>query len=231
MGSIAKQAGSIPSEGWAGVVVDEGPNFKFEVAKVPVPEPGPGDVLIKLNVTGLCLSDVKFMEGDIGFAKMSQFGVRSPGHEGAGVIVKVGSNVRSLKVGQRVGYKPIWDVCHSCELCRTGKDNYCPSLVQTGIRVPGKDSSSVSKSLGPRLTCLKDPINNTSSAPSEAQSLSLMGSATTLLVPSCAPQRQHGVRSRPQGSAWVSGLSLWVVAVVSGCRVFNLPTTWVPGSL
>ena len=128
----------VPSEGWAGVVVDEGPGFTLDVVKVRVPEPRPGDVLIKLNVTGLCLSDVKFMQGDIGFDKMSTYGIRSCGHEGVGVIVKIGSNVESLKVGQRVGYKPIWDTCHSCEHCRSGKDNYCPKLIQTGIAVPGQ---------------------------------------------------------------------------------------------
>jgi propanol-preferring alcohol dehydrogenase len=110
--------------------------------KVPVPEPGPREVLIKLNATGLCMSDVHYMMPDIGLPKMSDLGTRSPGHEGAGVIVKVGEYVKSLKVGQRVGYKPLWDVCHVCSSCKAGKENYCDTPQSTGLNTPGWSGSS-----------------------------------------------------------------------------------------
>ena len=70
--------------------INEGPNFHLEVQQVPVPQPGPGQLLIKLNVTGLCGSDVHYMLNDLGSpVGMKDFNVRSPGHEGAGVVVKV----------------------------------------------------------------------------------------------------------------------------------------------
>jgi propanol-preferring alcohol dehydrogenase len=47
---------------------------------------------------------------------MSMFGVRSPGHEGAGVVVKLGANVKNFKLGDRAGIKPLTDVCQSCEV-------------------------------------------------------------------------------------------------------------------
>ncbi|KIW97455.1 uncharacterized protein Z519_01039 [Cladophialophora bantiana CBS 173.52] len=122
----------IPKECWGGVVKNEGPDFYVEVEKVPVPEIGPNDVLIKLNATGLCLSDIHFMLNDWNLPKMSELGVRCAGHEGAGVIVKVGENVKAYKVGQRAGYKPIQDVCHSCEYCKTGRETYCAKAVFTG---------------------------------------------------------------------------------------------------
>lgn len=52
---------------------------------------GPTEILIRLNVTGLCMSDVHYMLKDLGAKdrQMDNFGVRSPGHEGAGVVVKV----------------------------------------------------------------------------------------------------------------------------------------------
>ncbi|KAK5444173.1 hypothetical protein LTS15_010526 [Exophiala xenobiotica] len=87
----------IPKECKAGVVVDEGPNFRVQVQTVPVPEPGPDEVLIRLNATGLCYSDIHFMRGDLDLPPMSAFGVRSPGHEGAGIIVKLGNNVKNWK--------------------------------------------------------------------------------------------------------------------------------------
>ena len=74
--------------------INEGPNFHLEVQQVPVPQPGPGQLLIKLNVTGLCGSDVHYMLNDLGSpVGMKDFNVRSPGHEGAGVVVKVCSKL------------------------------------------------------------------------------------------------------------------------------------------
>lgn len=68
---------------------------------------------------------------------MSQFGVRSAGHEGAGVIVKLGENVKNFKLGDRAGLKPIWDTCGSCELCWGDMECYCFKAVLTGLAVPG----------------------------------------------------------------------------------------------
>ncbi|KAH6694785.1 chaperonin 10-like protein [Leptodontidium sp. 2 PMI_412] len=122
----------IPKTCKAGVVMNEGPDFKVVVEDVPVPEPGPDELLIRLNVTGICSSDIHFMIGDLGAPKMSAFGVRSPGHEGSGVIVKVGENVKGWKVGDRGGVKPLLDVCRACELCWGDKETYCNTAIWTG---------------------------------------------------------------------------------------------------
>ena len=84
------------------------------------------------------MSDVHFMMNDMSFPKMSEFGTQCPGHEGAGVIVQVGERVKTLKVGQRAGFKPIVDVCHTCESCKTGKETYCDMAVLAGLHVDGK---------------------------------------------------------------------------------------------
>jgi hypothetical protein len=163
----------IPKECKAGVVVDEGPNFRVEVQMVPVPEigafvtapsiqsfqylcylptlnsyssnttanpqqlTGPEDVLLKLNATGICHSDIHFMLNDWGVGPMSQYGTRCAGHEGAGVIVKVGERVKNLKVGMRAGFKPILDTCGCCDECRRGKETYCTKAVLTGLHTDG----------------------------------------------------------------------------------------------
>ena len=98
---------------------------------------GPNDVLIKLNTTGICYSDIHYMLNDLPFPTMSSFGVRSPGHEGAGIVVKLGSNVSNWKVGERAGIKPVYDVCGSCELCWTGKEAYCDESPQIGLQFTG----------------------------------------------------------------------------------------------
>ncbi|KAL5366710.1 chaperonin 10-like protein [Aspergillus floccosus] len=127
----------IPSHCKAGIVVNEGPNFQVEVQTVPVPEPGPADILIRLHTTGICSSDLHMMQGDLGMPPMSAFGVRSPGHEGAGVVVKAGANVRNFKVGDRAGVKPLLDTCGACELCWGEREMHCQSGVHTGLMAPG----------------------------------------------------------------------------------------------
>ena len=69
--------------------------------------------------------------------KMSEFGTQCAGHEGAGVIVKVGDQVKKLKVGMRAGFKPFADTCASCEHCRAGNETYCAKAVVTGLHVDG----------------------------------------------------------------------------------------------
>lgn len=134
---VEEKTYEIPKECWAGVVKNEGPDFEVEVKKVPVPEIGPNEVLIKLNATGICHSDIHFMMHDWATPKMSEMGVQCAGHEGAGVIVKVGDQVKNLKVGMRAGLKPIQDTCGACELCRTDKECYCANAVLTGLMCDG----------------------------------------------------------------------------------------------
>ncbi|KAK3096373.1 hypothetical protein LTR53_019311, partial [Teratosphaeriaceae sp. CCFEE 6253] len=110
----------VPKKGKAAVVVNEGPDFRVEVQEVDVPEPADDQVLLRLNCTGLCMSDIHFMMNDWALPPMSHFGTRCAGHEGAGVVVKVGKNVTDWKLGDRGGIKPIWDVCHNCSECWNG---------------------------------------------------------------------------------------------------------------
>ncbi|KAJ5959574.1 Polyketide synthase enoylreductase [Penicillium vulpinum] len=127
----------IPEECRAAVVVDEGPNFTIKTQMVKVPVPGPDEVLIKLNATGICYSDIHYMLNDTGGRKMSASGVCSAGHEGAGVIVKLGENVTTFQIGDRAGVKPIWYTCGSCNLCWGGKESHCQKKVLTGVAATG----------------------------------------------------------------------------------------------
>lgn len=102
---------------------------------------GPEDVLVRLNFTGICSSDIHVMKGDIGMPPMSKFGVRSPGHEGAGIVVKIGANVKNLRPGDRAGIKPLMDTCGSCHLCWDQKETYCKSAIHTGLMTAGMSNN------------------------------------------------------------------------------------------
>ncbi|ETS82447.1 hypothetical protein PFICI_04323 [Pestalotiopsis fici W106-1] len=121
----------------AGVVTRHRPDFQLEVVEVPVPVPGPNEILIRLNATGICYSDIHYMLEDLPLPRMGDYGVRSPGHEGAGVVVMVGSQVKNWKIGDRAGIKPTWDTCMACELCWGSHECHCPQAIPTGLKVPG----------------------------------------------------------------------------------------------
>ncbi|PVH75083.1 GroES-like protein [Cadophora sp. DSE1049] len=128
---------SIPQTCKAGVCSDNGQNYKLTVEDVSVPTPGPNDLLIRLNVTGVCYSDIHYMLEDLTLPRMGHFGVRSPGHEGAGVVVSLGGSVTGWKIGDRAGVKPTWDTCGKCDLCWGDMECHCSGVIPTGLKVPG----------------------------------------------------------------------------------------------
>lgn len=84
------------------------------------------------------MSDIHYMSNDVEIPPMSAFNVRCAGHEGAGVVVKLGEGVTGWAVGDRAGMKPNWDTCGSCEMCWEGKENYCPKAMSSGLVVNGR---------------------------------------------------------------------------------------------
>jgi L-iditol 2-dehydrogenase len=106
-------------------VVYRGPN-DLRVETVPVPRLGPGDLLVKVAVCGVCPTDIKKI----------QFGTVLPprifGHETAGTIVRVGSRVRGFRIGQRVALHHHVPCLH-CHACRHRAFAQCPEYKRTGI--------------------------------------------------------------------------------------------------
>ncbi|KAF2717664.1 GroES-like protein [Polychaeton citri CBS 116435] len=111
------------------IAVHTNPEHSLHLVKSDIPKPGPDDCLIHVRATGICGSDVHFWKhGHIG--DMVVCGENGLGHESAGSVVAVGSNVTKFKPGDRVALecgvpcsKP------SCEPCRTGRYNACPDVV------------------------------------------------------------------------------------------------------
>lgn len=99
----------------AAVVEDFGQ--EFQVKNAPIPEPGPGQALVKLIASGVCHTDLHAAEGDWPVKPTLPL---IPGHEGVGTVEKVGPGVTELKVGDLVGNAWLASACGSCEYCRTG---------------------------------------------------------------------------------------------------------------
>lgn len=107
---------------------------QFEIKTVPVPDPGQDQVLVRIITSGLCHTDIHARDGD--WPVPSKLPLIA-GHEGAGIVEKIGENVKNLRVGDRVGVAWLHSACGDCEFCISGKETLCSQQENTGYSVDG----------------------------------------------------------------------------------------------
>ncbi|XP_013401083.1 sorbitol dehydrogenase-like [Lingula anatina] len=98
----------------------------LRLEEIAVPEPGENEVQLSMGSVGICGSDIKYWA----YGQCGRFKLTDPmiiGHEGSGVVTKVGPGVKHLAVGDRVAIEP-GVPCRTCELCKEGKYNLCPEV-------------------------------------------------------------------------------------------------------
>jgi propanol-preferring alcohol dehydrogenase len=100
----------------------------------PVPEPGPGQVVVRMEASGLCHTDIHAANGDWPVKPTPPF---VPGHEGVGIVTAVGEGVTSPVVGTRVAVPWLGYACGTCRYCLTGWETLCQSARYTGYSVDG----------------------------------------------------------------------------------------------
>ncbi|KUG58346.1 alcohol dehydrogenase [Serinicoccus chungangensis] len=106
----------------------------LEIRDVPVPEPGPGQVLVKVEASGLCHTDIHAARGEWPVRpKMPLI----PGHEGVGTVVARGDGDLPVEEGDRVAVPWLGHACGHCRYCVAGWETYCLSPQYTGYTVDG----------------------------------------------------------------------------------------------
>ena len=105
---------------------------QIEFREVPMPEPAPGEALIKIMKIGVCGSDIHVYHGEHPFTSYPI----TQGHEVSGLVEKLGEGVTGLTVGQKVTIQP-QVVCGECYPCRHGKYNLCEKLKVMGFQTTG----------------------------------------------------------------------------------------------
>ena len=105
----------------------------LEFAEVAVPEPGEGEVRVRVHACGVCRTDLHVIEGEL-LQRMSPV---IPGHQVVGAVEKLGGNARRFAVGARVGVAWLHKTDGSCEYCRSGAENLCNAPEFTGYTVNG----------------------------------------------------------------------------------------------
>lgn len=102
--------------------------------EIPIPEPGPGQILVKIASTGVCHTDLHAVDGDWPIKPNPPF---IPGHEGAGEVAAIGKGVSVVKEGDRVGIPWLYSACGHCHFCKSGWETLCPNQLNAGYSVNG----------------------------------------------------------------------------------------------
>ena len=100
----------------------------------PVPEPGPGQITVRMEASGLCHTDIHAANGDWPVKPVPPF---VPGHEGVGTVHAVGAGVTGVAEGEVVAVPWLGHACGTCRYCLTGWETLCSSQRNTGYSVDG----------------------------------------------------------------------------------------------
>lgn len=111
-------------------LIDQSP---LELTDVPMPEPGTEDILIRINVCGVCHTDLHTIEGELPDVKLPII----PGHQIVGIVEKMGSKASRFKEGDRVGVAWLYSTEENCRYAQQGKENLCDNARFTGYHVNG----------------------------------------------------------------------------------------------
>lgn len=109
------------------------PGRPLEEVELPVPEPGPGQLLLRVNACGVCRTDLHVVEGELPGPKLPVI----PGHEIVGTVVARGAGATRFQVGERAGVPWLGSTCGECRYCRAGRENLCPYARFTGYTLDG----------------------------------------------------------------------------------------------
>ena len=149
-------------------LVKAAPEKGLTMQRVPVPEPGLNDVLVKITKTSICGTDVHIYNWD----EWAQQVIKPPlviGHEFVGTIAGFGANVRGFKIGERVcGEGHL--VCGTCRNCLGGRRHFCPNTVSVGVNrsgcfaeylsIPAENIWFTSEGLSDDVISCFDPLGN-----------------------------------------------------------------------
>jgi len=105
----------------------------LELADVPLPEPGPGEVRLRVMACGVCRTDLHTVEGDLDLPRLPLI----PGHQIVGVVEAQGEGAVRFELGQRLGVPWLYKSCGQCGFCEQGLENLCQDAKFTGLHADG----------------------------------------------------------------------------------------------
>lgn len=140
---------------------------RLEIREIPMPEPGPDEIVLKVEYVGVCGSDAHFFE--TGVRKGKAFDLPFIlGHECAGTVTQAGKNVGTIVPGDRVCFEP-QITCGTCEYCRSGHYNMCPDvkfpsvppydgMLRNYVTIPAQSAYRLPENVSTREGALIEPL-------------------------------------------------------------------------
>ncbi|MBA1144101.1 alcohol dehydrogenase catalytic domain-containing protein [Mesorhizobium neociceri] len=107
----------------------------LRIMAVPRPEPGPGEILVRLEASGICHTDVHVWQGHVRPASGQSTSIL--GHEGVGRVVQLGAGVTNWRLGERAGVAWLHDTCGDCDECHAEMESFCQHQRAHGFNVAG----------------------------------------------------------------------------------------------
>src|ERR1041385_3681358 len=104
------------------------------VEEVPKPVPGPGEIIVAVEASGLCHTDIHAARGEWPVKPTLPF---TPGHEGVGIVEQLGPEATGVAVGDRVAVPWLGYACGTCDYCVSGWETLCESQLNTGYWIDG----------------------------------------------------------------------------------------------
>ncbi|MGH6913955.1 MAG: alcohol dehydrogenase catalytic domain-containing protein, partial [Geminicoccales bacterium] len=111
----------------------DAPGQRLRLAEVATPEPGPGQIRVRVKACGVCRTDLHVVDGDLKELKLPIV----PGHEIVGRVEALGPGVERFREGERVGIPWLGQTCGACRFCRSGRENLCDDARFTGYQIDG----------------------------------------------------------------------------------------------
>ena len=106
----------------------------LDIRDVPIPDPAPGQILVRIETSGICHTDIHAARGDWPVKPTAPF---VPGHEGVGIVDRLGAGVTEHQVGDRVALPWLGYACGACRYCVSGWETLCESQQNTGYSING----------------------------------------------------------------------------------------------
>jgi alcohol dehydrogenase, propanol-preferring len=109
------------------------PGTPLRLEELPVPSPGPDQLLLRVRACAVCRTDLHVVDGELPAPKLPLV----PGHQIVGIVEAAGSGVSGVEIGARVGVPWLGWTCGECRFCRIGRENLCTGARFTGYQING----------------------------------------------------------------------------------------------
>lgn len=109
------------------------PGAPLQLMELPVPKPGPEQVLVRVRACAVCRTDLHIVDGELPAPKLPLV----PGHQIVGRVSEVGEKVQGIAPGDRVGIPWLGATCQQCRYCQSGRENLCDRALFTGYQIDG----------------------------------------------------------------------------------------------